>query len=170
MAKRSKKSQVVEVTEFSVPVGQPGEASRPTFEEPVAPETGEDIEAEQLDEEPIKVQRTVVPTKYKQAYAARAIAQGRTTKAAKRANGDWLAQELEAECMTGKTFDFDRFIAILEANGVRHDRWPNRNNGWQGRIRMSGAIVLRGVVRKAGVLVTPEGTYIDAPEAFTAQG
>lgn len=145
MAKRNQKSPVVEV-----------------IEEPLVDHS--------VIQEDIKVRRTVVPLKYKELYAARAIAEGRITKAAKRSNGDWLAQELEAECMTGKSFDFDRFIAILEANGVKHDRWPSRTSGWQGRVRMSGAIVLRGVVRKAGVMVTPEGSYINAPEAFCAIG
>jgi hypothetical protein len=112
--------------------------------------------------------RSVVPAGYKAAYAARAMARGETSKAAKRQNGDWLAKELLAECVPdGKTFDMMRFLDILEANGVSDplNRWPNRNKGWEGRLRMSGAIVLRGLVKKAGVLVTPD-TTIEVPESF----
>jgi hypothetical protein len=109
--------------------------------------------------------RSVVKAGYKNAYEAAAKARGATTKAAKRANGDWLAQELEAECvsMDGK-FALARFVAILEANGIADPlgRWPNRNTGWEGRIRMSGSCVLRGILRKTGVFRTAEGAEIDA--------
>ena len=104
--------------------------------------------------------KTVVPVGYKAAYRARAAAMGRTSKAAKRSNSDWLAQELEAECIgKGGVFDLPRFLAIFSANTGEDAtvRWPNRNNGWEGRLRMSGAIVLRGVVGKRGVFRTPDG-------------
>ena len=104
--------------------------------------------------------KTVVPVGYKSAYRARAAALGRTSKAAKRSNSDWLAQELEAECIgKGGAFDLQRFLAIFHANTGEDAlvRWPNRNNGWEGRLRMSGAIVLRGVVGKRGTFRTPEG-------------
>jgi hypothetical protein len=103
--------------------------------------------------------RSVVPKAYKATYAVRALARGDNSKAAKRANGDWLARELQAECVQdGKTFDLQRFLAICDANGVDAlARWPNRNAGWEGRLRMSGAIVLRGIVGKTGVLRTPDG-------------
>jgi hypothetical protein len=103
--------------------------------------------------------KTVVPVAYKAQYRAKAIAMGRTSKAAKRSNNDWLAQELEGECIgKGGVFDLSRFVAILEANGVDANRWPSRTNGWEGRLRMTGAIVLRGVVGKSGVFRTPEAT------------
>ena len=103
--------------------------------------------------------KSVVPKAYKAAYAVKALARGDNSKAAKRANGDWLARELQAECVQdGKTFDLQRFLAICDANGVDAlARWPNRNAGWEGRLRMSGAIVLRGIVGKTGVLRTPDG-------------
>jgi hypothetical protein len=117
----------------------------------------EAIEQHEADE--TKRGKSVVPLGYKKTYAQRAVAAGRTTKAAKRSNGDWLAQELEAECVRdGHKFDLSRFLAILEANGIGNalERWPNRNNGWEGRLRMSGAIVLRGIVCRAGIFRTPE--------------
>jgi hypothetical protein len=114
--------------------------------------------------------KSVVPLGYKKTYAERAVRSGLTSKAAKRQNGDWLAQELLAECVPdGKTFDLARFCAICEANGVGDPmvRWPNRNNGWEGRLRMSGAIVLRGLVAKSGVFRTPdtELRLAELPEA-----
>jgi hypothetical protein len=112
-----------------------------------------DAEPEETDTRP----RSVVPAGYKKHYQRKAQAEGRTSKAAKRCNGDWLAQELEGECVRGGKFDFYRFVAILEANGVDGlARWPNRNNGWEGRFRMSGAIVLRGIVGKSAVFRTPD--------------
>lgn len=104
--------------------------------------------------------KTVVPTGYKNAYRARAAAMGRTSKAAKRSNSDWLAQELEAECIgKGGAFDLSRFLAIFTANTGEDAlaRWPSRTNGWEGRLRMSGAIVMRGVVGKRGTFRTPDG-------------
>jgi hypothetical protein len=116
---------------------------------------GEDTQPE-VDTRP----KTVVPIAYKAQYRAKAAAMGRNTKAAKRSNSDWLAQELEAECIgKGGVFDLPRFLAIFSANTGEDAtvRWPNRNNGWEGRLRMSGAIVLRGVVGKRGTFRTPEG-------------
>jgi hypothetical protein len=104
--------------------------------------------------------KTVVPVAYKAQYRAKAAAMGRTSKAAKRSNSDWLAQELEAECIgKGGVFDLPRFLAIFTANTGEDAtvRWPSRTNGWEGRLRMSGAIVLRGVVGKRGTFRTPDG-------------
>lgn len=120
-------------------------------------------ETEQVDTRP----KTVVPVGYKAAYRANAAKLGRTSKAAKRSNSDWLAQELEAEVIgKGGVFDLPRFLAIFSANTGEDAlaRWPNRNNGWEGRLRMSGSIVLRGVIGKRGVFRTPEGTETNLVE------
>ena len=127
------------------------------------------VEAEH-DADEQKRGKSVVPLGYKKTYATRAVLAGQTSKAAKRQNGDWLAQELLAECVPdGKTFDLARFLAIFEANTGTDalTRWPNRNSGWEGRLRMSGAIVLRGVVAKSGVFRTPDGEVrlAEIPEA-----
>lgn len=101
--------------------------------------------------------KTVVPVAYKAKYRAEAARLGLHGKAHKRSNCDWLAQELANECVRKGVFDLRRFLDICEANGVdAMARWPNRNNGWEGRLRMSGAIVLRGIVGKSGVFRTPE--------------
>jgi hypothetical protein len=135
--------------------------------EAIIEEAGVEID-DPVVEQDIRRAKSVVPSRYKAKYAIAAVQRGQTTRAAKRCNGDWLAQELVAECVPdGKTFDFDRFVAILEANGIDPARWPNRSNGWQGRLRMSGAIVLRGIVKATGVLVTPD-TTIEVPESFRA--
>jgi hypothetical protein len=114
--------------------------------------------------------RSVVPLGYKKKYATRAVTAGQTSKAAKRQCSDWLALELLAECVPdGKTFALNRFLDILEANGVKDplDRWPSRTNGWEGRIRMSGGVLLRGIVAKSGEFRTPEATVrlAEIPEA-----
>ena len=103
--------------------------------------------------------KTVVPVAYKAAYRAKAAALGLAGKAHKRSNCDWLAQELASECVRKGVFDLPRFLAIFEANTGEDAtaRWPSRTNGWEGRLRMSGAIVLRGVVGKRGTFRTPEG-------------
>lgn len=101
--------------------------------------------------------KTVVGTGYKNAYRARAKAQGRKDKASARGCGDWLQRELQAETIVKGEFDFDRFVAILDANGVDYSRWNTTSHGWKGRFRMSGSIVLRGVVGKSGLFRTPDG-------------
>jgi len=101
--------------------------------------------------------KTVVKPKFKNEYRARAKAAGLTDKASRRGNGDWLQRELQAETIIKGEFDFDRFVAILDANGVDYSRWSTTSHGWKGRFRMSGSIVLRGIVGKTGVLRTPDG-------------
>jgi hypothetical protein len=101
--------------------------------------------------------KTVVKTRYKHVYQDRAKAAGRTDKASKRGNGDWLQRELQAETMSGDRFDVERFIEIMDANGVDYSRWNRTTRGWEGRFRMSGSIVLRGRVGKSGILHMPNG-------------
>lgn len=102
--------------------------------------------------------KTVVKVAYKHRYQDRAKAEGRTDKASRRGNGDWLQRELQAETVgkDGK-LDFDRFVAILDANGVDYSRWKREGHGWEGRFRMSGSLVLRGIVGKTATFRTPEG-------------
>ena len=141
MAKSHKGARVLEVVEVA------------------APETSTAIVLveQQVDTSP----KTVVPVAYKAKYRARAAALGLHGKAHKRSNCDWLAQELANECVANGAFDLSRFLAICEANGVDAlSRWPSRSNGWEGRLRMSGAIVLRGIVGKSGVFRTPEGEIV----------
>jgi hypothetical protein len=103
--------------------------------------------------------KTVVKVVYKHRYQDQAKARGATDKASRRGNGDWLQRELQAECNDKKgNFNLDHFEAILAANGVDSSRWNRTTRGWEGRVRMSGSLVLRGVVGKSGVLRTPTGT------------
>lgn len=103
--------------------------------------------------------KTVVRVVYKHRYQDRAKAEGRTDKASRRGNGDWLQRELQAETVgkDGK-LDFAHFVAILDANGVDYGRWKREGHGWEGRFRMSGSLVLRGIVGKTGVFRTPNGS------------
>jgi hypothetical protein len=103
--------------------------------------------------------KTVVKVAYKHRYQDRAKARGLTDKASKRGNGDWLQRELQAETVgkDGK-LDLERFIAIMDANGVDYSRWKREGHGWEGRFRMSGSLVLRGIVGKTATFRTPEHT------------
>jgi hypothetical protein len=103
--------------------------------------------------------KTVVKVAYKHRYQDRAKARGLTDKASKRGNGDWLQRELQAETVgkDGK-LDLQRFIAIMDANGVDYSRWKREGHGWEGRFRMSGSLVLRGIVGKTATFRTPEHT------------
>ena len=116
-------------------------------------ETGITVEApgEVMLEPPAP--KTVVKVAYKHRYQDLAKQRGFKDKASRRGNGDWLQRELQAETI-GKDgrFDFERFVTILDANGVDHSRWKTEGNGWQGRFRMSGSVSLRGIVGKKGSL------------------
>lgn len=124
-----------------------------------APTTAPETAPVALDTPVAPAPKTVVRTVYKHRYQDRAKAQGYTDKASRRGNGDWLQRELQAETVTkdGK-LDLATFISILDANGVDYSRWRREGHGWEGRFRMSGSLVLRGIVGKTGVLRTPSGT------------
>lgn len=119
-------------------------------------------ETEQAAETPeAPAPRSVVQTRFKRAYQDRAIAAGHKDKVSKRGNGDWLQRELQAETTDKKgRFNLERFVEILDANGVGADtygRWKREKPSDIGRFRMSGSIVLRGIVGKTGILRTPDG-------------
>jgi hypothetical protein len=111
---------------------------------------------------------SVVKTTYKKKYAARAAEQG-GGKVAQRSCWDWLAQELAAECLVGTKISIDRFLALLDANGVDHSRWQNRAKGWEGRLRMTGRLALQKVVAAQGGLKTAEGAMLEAPAEWVAK-
>jgi hypothetical protein len=111
---------------------------------------------------------SVVRPAYKHRYAERAAANG-GGKVAQRSCWDWLAQELAAECLEGTKISIDRFLALLDANGVDHSRWTNRNKGWEGRLRMTGRLALQKVVAAQGGLKTAEGAMIEAPADWVAK-
>lgn len=114
--------------------------------------------------------RSVVALGYKAKYADRAKANGTTRKAARRSTWDWLAQTLAGECLDERdNFQVDRFLALLDANGVDHSRWTNRSKGWEGRLRMTGRLALQRVVAEAGVLQTTDGDELEAPAEWVAK-
>jgi hypothetical protein len=113
---------------------------------------------------------SVVQVKYKARYAERAVAAGYKRKAAQRSSWDWLAQSIAGECLTkGDKIDIERFLSLLDANGVDHSRWTNRNKGWEGRLRMTGRLALQRVVAEAGMLKTPDGEELEAPAEWVAK-
>jgi hypothetical protein len=111
---------------------------------------------------------SVVKTAYKKRYAERAAAQG-GGKISQRSCWDWLAQELAAECLDGTKINIDWFLATLDANGVDHSRWTNRNKGWEGRLRMTGRLALQKVVAAQGHLKTRDGGTLEAPADWIAK-
>ena len=111
---------------------------------------------------------SVVRGTYKQKYAERAASAG-LGKVAQRSCWDWLAQELAAECLEGTKISIDRFLALLDANGVDHSRWQNRSKGWEGRLRMTGRLALQKVVAANGHLKTAEGAELEAPADWVAK-
>jgi hypothetical protein len=118
----------------------------------------------------IAKQRSVVATHYKARYAERAVAAGTKRKAAQRSAWDWLAQSIAGECLGEKDrISIERFLALLDANGVDHSRWQNRSKGWEGRLRMTGRLALQRVVAEAGVLLTADGEELEAPAEWVAK-
>jgi hypothetical protein len=139
------------------------------YEEQQAEEIGEmelDTEAAQMEEGDLdeRVPNSIVKDKFKVKYAENAAAIGDKRKQVKRSNWDWLAQQLAVACLSDKgKIDIDAFKDVLDANGVDHSRWTNKNKGWEGRFRMTGRVALQKVVANNGLLKTPAGTELEAP-------
>jgi hypothetical protein len=113
---------------------------------------------------------SVVKPAYKHRYAERAANSGLKRKAAQRSAWDWLAQTLAGECLVeGDRLSIERFVAILEANGVDHSRWTNRSKGWEGRFRMTGRLALQKVVAEAMELKLPDGEVLVPPAEWVAK-
>ena len=113
---------------------------------------------------------SVVGVAYKHRYAQRAAGAGIKRKAAQRSAWDWLAQTIAGECLDDKDrIDISRFLALLDANGVDHSKWTNRNKGWEGRLRMTGRLALQRVVAEAGTLATVDGETLEAPAEWVAK-
>jgi len=113
---------------------------------------------------------SVVHPRFKDKYLANARLLGIPGKAAKRSNWDWLAQQIAAQCLDGKhKISITCFLQLLDANGVDHSRWTNRNKGWEGRLRMTGRVALQKVVANNGFLYCNGGTIAEAPADFIAK-
>lgn len=143
--------------------------------DPIAPSLGEALEQELVTVDPEVAAdnakaRSVVKTVYKERYAERAVGAGLKRKAAQRSTWDWLAATLAGECLDKKDrIDIDRFLSVLDANGVDHSRWKNRSKGWEGRLRMTGRLALQRVVAEAGTLKTADGETLEAPAEWVAK-
>lgn len=146
------------------------EMNAPTPEDEAAYEEQQDEEAALTEQELVaaleategdpeeKTPNSIVKDKFKVKYIENAVAQGLTSKAAKRSNWDWLSQQLATFCLNDKgKIDIGAFTDVLEANGIDHAKWANRNKGWEGRFRMTGRVALQKVVANNGVLEWPHG-------------
>jgi len=125
----------------------------------------------QTEEEEPKEPNSIVKDKFKVKYAENAAAIGDKRKQVKRSNWDWLSQQLATFCLSEKgAIDIGAFKDVLDANGVDHSRWTNKNRGWEGRFRMTGRVALQKVVANSGVLKWPGGLEDSvAPEDFIAK-
>lgn len=113
--------------------------------------------------------RSVVPVGHKVHYREKATAAGRRDKAAYRSCDDWLARQLAKLVLSAdkkRQLAIADFEALLDANGVKHDHWNRTSPGWQGRLRMTGGIVLRKAVANRGTLLLVDGTEVKAPMAW----
>jgi hypothetical protein len=138
-----------------------------------APRILEDLREERIVDAEIDRQialhKSVVKPTYKIKYKARAIANGLKGKAAKRSNGDWLSRRMAELVLTSDAkLNVEALELVCAANGLEdiQTRWPNKNTGWEGRLRMTACLVLRKTVADAGYLVLPDGTELEAPEDF----
>jgi hypothetical protein len=153
MSKRNKQTEAA-IVELEVPAV-----------EPVTLADVVEIDAEVAEDN--AKPNSVVKRAYKEKYAERNKADG---KRAQRSCWDWLAQSLAGECLDDKAkISIEKFVAILDANGVDHSRWTNRNKGWEGRLRMTGRLALQKVVASAGVLKTSDGEELVAPAEWVAK-
>jgi hypothetical protein len=179
MAKRASKKKVKEVADY-VSVGELAEEGfheELTKKELERQEEQQEFEAavEKLDEagaldsdEEPSEKNSIVKPKFKHKYIENAKAIGAVGKAAKRSNWDWLSQQLATYCLNDKgKIDIGAFTDVLDANGVDHSRWTNRNKGWEGRFRMTGRVALQKTVANAGVMKWPNGLEdVAVPEDF----
>jgi hypothetical protein len=120
-----------------------------------------------------KANNSVVAVKFKDKYIANAKALGIPGKAAKRSNWDWLSQQIAAVCLDDKhKIRIADFTALLDANGVDHSKWTNRNKGWEGRFRMTGRVALQKVVANAELMKFPDFMSVSSavpPADFVAR-
>lgn len=90
-------------------------------------------------------ERSVVARCYKEAY--------KTNGTKGRGNGDafweFCLRFLDGE---GRLIvaEWERF---LDENGVRHEGWKRTGNGWEGRLRMSGSVVLRNMAKRGETIL-----------------
>ncbi len=70
--------------------------------------------------------------------------------------GDWLAEQLNGLCRTGKTTDLTTFELVCSLNEVDLSRYTRTSPGWQGRLRMTGRNLLVKRVVTSTYLVLPD--------------
>lgn len=85
--------------------------------------------------------------------------------------GDWLATVIREMTRNGDDlFLEDNFIAIVEMNGITDwAKYLTDKTGTTGRMVMNSANRLRTIIRKSGVLHTPNGDMIPPAEFMKKQ-
>jgi hypothetical protein len=119
-----------------------------------------------------RLPNSVVKPTYKTKYKERAMAAGLKGKAAKRTNGDWLGEQMRTLVLDKKEkLIVERLVDICEANGLSgiEERWPNRNKGWEGRLRMTACLVLRKIVADNQALRVPGEEDRIPPQDFVTR-
>lgn len=161
MARKTHKTEAAHEEPANLPV--------PVLETPTLADIDFDIDDAEVEAD-IARKNSVVKAKYKIRYAHRAVEAGLKKKRAKRSAWDWLAEKLADECLNSKDrISIDRFLAVLDANGVDHSKWQNRSKGWEGRLRMTGRLALQRVVAEANVLRLPDGEEMVPPAEWVAK-
>ena len=147
-------------------------AAKPAATETALPHILEDKREQaaiaEIDQQ-IALPHSVVKPTYKVKYKARAMAAGLKGKAAKRSNGDWLSRRMAELVLTEREkLNVQALVDLCAANGLEdiESRWPNRNTGWEGRLRMTACLVLRKIVADKGTLTLMDGTEMEAPAEF----
>jgi len=157
--------EVVEIYDTTVAEVDAMEAEMLEYENPTLADVVEldpEVEADNAK------RGSIVRTAYKKLYAQRAAEAGQG-KVAQRSCWDWLAQQLAGECLVDSKISIERFLTVLDANGVDHSRWTNRAKGWEGRLRMTGRLALQKVVAAQGHLRTADGDELVAPAEWVAK-
>lgn len=166
---------VEETTIDTTPVVQP-EVETKEQEQDMQPQVENDPEEQaaiaEIDHQ-IGLSNSKVKPHYKRLYKERARAQGIKGKAAKRSTWDWLAQRMAELTLTSKAkLKLEEFGALMAANDIDIRKWthdeegnPKMTPGWEGRLRMTGGLVLRRKLAETGVLHLADGTTEQMPEA-----
>ncbi len=105
-----------------------------------------DLGSDNDDDDDEYTPKSVVKSRYKEEYLARGDPSN---------NSDWLSKTIGPWTKPGKKLDIEALEAIFDANGVKYSHYNRSTPGWQGRLAMSGRVVLRGHIATSGVLIIP---------------
>lgn len=109
---------------------------------------------------------SIVPPEFKARYAEKAQG-GRKPRILARSCGDWLASLLAKETLDEEGhLNIPKLDAIMNANGVDCSNINRSSPGWQGRLRMTGRVMLAAKARRSQVVVVPGRGRIATPREW----